>query len=273
MEAFQSQAGLLDIVTPVLHEMESGVLKDALVAAFSAEQGALQDIENAFHRLTERRHPAPALRTFFSSWSRTNNSAASVSGLANRITLLARSDTGSAASKQLHDVCASLQRITDEDLGALGGVLHADLFYTMATAACGDDTWLLKSSCLRSAQAFKDWTDRQRLKERDLLLGLLTTLVHEVYTHGEVEFIHDLYKSWFHTHVGIPADRVRHIVAWVTVHTGGTESNHFGHAVQAVNAFADAMQVTIDEATAKALFQDYLRRKATVMRECAQALV
>ncbi|EML1599751.1 hypothetical protein [Burkholderia cenocepacia] len=273
METFQSQAGLLDIVTPVLHEMKGGVLKDALVAAFSAEEETLRDIESAFRRLTERSYPASALRTFFASWSKTNNSAASVSGLANRITLLARSEAGSAASNQLHDVCASLQRITDEDLGALGGVLHADLFYTMATAACGDDTWLLKSACLPSAQAFKDWTDRQRLKERDLLIGLLTTLVHEVYTHGEVEFIHDLYKSWFHTHVGIPADRVRHIVAWVTVHTGGTESNHFGHAVQAVNAFADAMQVTIDESAATTLFQDYLRRKATVMRECAQALV
>ena len=25
--------------------------------------------------------------------------------------------------------------------------------------------------------------------------GLLTTLVHEVYTHGEVEYIHPLYKN------------------------------------------------------------------------------
>nr|WP_175664602.1 hypothetical protein [Burkholderia ambifaria] len=110
MEAFQSHAGLLDIVTPVLHEMKSGVLKDALVAAFSAEEEALRDIESAFHRLTDRGYPAPALRTFFASWSKTNNSAASVSGLANRITLLARSEAGSAASNQLHDVCASPSR-------------------------------------------------------------------------------------------------------------------------------------------------------------------
>ncbi|MGG1946522.1 hypothetical protein AB1286_17160 [Trinickia sp. NRRL B-1857] len=272
METIQSQSGVLNIVMPVLSEMECGVLKRALITAFATEQSSLREIEDAFHRLTERRHPASALRPFFASWSKTNNSAASVSGLANRITLLARSDAASVASSRLYEVCASLQRITDEDLGALGGVLHADLFYTMATAACGDDAWLLKSACLPSAQAFKDWTDRQRLKERDLLQGLLTTLVHEVYTHGEVEYIHDLYKTWFHTHVGVPAERVRHTVAWVTVHTGGTESNHFAHAVRAVTAFADAMQVTLNEAAAQALFQDYLRRKAAVMHECAQAL-
>lgn len=60
----------------------------------------------------------------------------------------------------------------------------------MATTLCGDDRWLLRENCLPSAQAFKDWTDRQRLRERDLMQGLLTTLVHEVYTHGEVEYIH-----------------------------------------------------------------------------------
>lgn len=54
METFQSQAGLLDIVAPVLHEMKGGVLKDALVAAFSAEEDSLRDIEGAFRRLTER---------------------------------------------------------------------------------------------------------------------------------------------------------------------------------------------------------------------------
>ena len=192
-----------------------------------------------------------------------------VSGLANRLTLLARSEQGSAAADQLYRACGSLQRITDEDLGALGNTVHADLFYTMATTLCGDDRWLLRENCLPSAQAFKDWTDRQRLRERDLMQGLLTTLVHEVYTHGEVEYIHPLYKEWFSRDMGVPAERARATVAWVTVHTGGTESNHFAHATAAVNAFVEAMEIEVNEEAARNLFGLYLRNKAQVMRDCA----
>jgi hypothetical protein len=183
------QSGLLNVIEPVLHLMPAGVLKQALVDAFRSQEAALVDIEGSFQTLTSRRHGAPQLRKFFGSWSKTNNSAASVSGLANRITLLTRSEQWGEAAQRLYQVCASLQRITDEDLGALGNTLHSDLFYNMATPLCGDDQWLLKENCLPSAQAFKDWTDAQRLRDRDLLQGLLTTLVHEVYTHGEVEFM------------------------------------------------------------------------------------
>lgn len=263
---------LLDIVYPVLEGMAPGALQRALADAFDAESASLAQIEHAFNTLTSGKPPQEALRMFFASWSKTNNSAASVSGLANRVTLLARSDPGSPASARLYDVCASLQRITDEDLGALGGALHADLFYNMATTICGDDAWLLKSNCVASAQAFKDWTDRQRLRNRDLMQGLLTTLVHEAYTHGEVEFIHPLYKAWVEHRMNVPAERVRFVVAWVTVHTGGTESAHFAHAVRAIDTFCDAMDVRIDPASSTALFREYLRRKADVMRTCAAAL-
>lgn len=263
---------LVDIVCPVLEGMAPGALQRALVDAFDAEADSLARIEHAFNALTSGKPSKEALRVFFASWSKTNNSAASVSGLANRVTLLARSDPASPASAKLYDACGSLQRITDEDLGALGGTLHADLFYNMATTICGDDAWLLRANCLAAAQAFKDWTDRQRLRNRDLMQGLLTTLVHEVYTHGEVEFIHPLFKTWFEHRMNVPAERVRFVLAWVTVHTGGTESAHFAHAVQAVKTFCDAMDVRIDPASSTELFREYLRRKAAVMQECAAAL-
>jgi hypothetical protein len=263
---------LLKIVEPVLNDMPASTLRHALFEAFWAQEEALVDIEEAFARLTSRRHSPAVLRKFFASWSKTNNSAASVSGLANRITLLARCDAGSATAAQLYRACGSLQRITDEDLGALGNTVHADLFYTMATALCGDDQWMLKDNCLPSAQAFKDWTDSRRLRDRDLLQGLLTTLIHEVYTHGEVEFIHPLYSQWFVRDMGVPPERSRATVAWVTVHTGGTESDHFAHAVAAVNEFTAALQIEVDPATARGIFAEYLQRKASVMNDCAQLL-
>ncbi|WP_343045153.1 hypothetical protein [Pseudomonas atagonensis] len=266
------QSQLLSVIEPVLDEMPAGVLKQALVDAFRSQETELLDIEQSFQTLTARHHGAAQLRTFFGSWSKTNNSAASVSGLASRITLLARSEQGGAAADQLYRVCGSLQRITDEDLGALGNTLHSELFYNMATPICGDDQWLLKENCLPAAQAFKDWTDARRLRDRDLLQGLLTTLVHEVYTHGEVEFIHPLFKQWFERDMGVPAAKVRSTVAWVTVHTGGTESNHFAHATAAVEGFVEAMGVDVVKSAAQEIFIEYLQRKAAVMRDCAHCL-
>ena len=51
-----------------------------------------------------------------------------------------------------------------------------------------------------------DRVDRHRLRDRDLLKGLLITLVHEVYTHGEVEFILPLFQRWAREELGLPAD-------------------------------------------------------------------
>lgn len=96
------QSQLLYLVEPVLELMNAGVLKQALLEAFRSQEPALVDIEEAFHALTARRHDAQALRRFFASWSKTNNSAASVSGLANRITLLARSAEEGAQVQRLH---------------------------------------------------------------------------------------------------------------------------------------------------------------------------
>ncbi|KAF2410268.1 hypothetical protein SAMN04490179_2094 [Pseudomonas antarctica] len=266
------QSQLLNVIEPVLELMPAGVLKQALVDAFRSQESELLDIESTFQTLTSRRHAAPQLRKFFGSWSKTNNSAASVSGLANRITLLARSEQWGEAAQRLYRICSNLQRITDEDLGALSNTLHSELFYNMATRICGDDQWLLIDNCLPSAQAFKDWTDAQRLRDRDLLQGLLVTLVHEVYTHGEVEFIHPLFKQWFERDIGVPPAKVRATVAWVTVHTGGTESNHFAHAVAAVEEFVDVMGIVVVKSAAQEIFGQYLQRKAAVMRECGQYL-
>ncbi len=72
------QSQLLKIVEPVLNDMPASVLKHALFEAFWNEEGALVDIENAFETLTSRRHPPAALRKFFASWSKTNNSTSTV---------------------------------------------------------------------------------------------------------------------------------------------------------------------------------------------------
>jgi hypothetical protein len=272
MELLTSKATLQDIVHPVLNEMKEGPLKTALVGAFAAEESALAGIEECFSTLIAKRQEPEALRRFFHSWSKTNNSAASVSGLASRMTLNGRRSADAARKEALYRVCDSLQRITDEDLGARGNVLHADLFYRMATTLSGDDRWLSKHYCNSAADEFRDWVDRHRLRERDLLKGLLITLIHEVYTHGEVEFILPLFQRWARETFGLSADEARKVLAWIAVHTGGTESAHFGHATEAVAHYCDAAGVTIDGEAAASLFESYLARKAAVMTQLTPLL-
>ncbi len=268
----QSDSALLGVVQPVLAGMRRGALKDALTRSFVEEEESLRTIEGCFVQLTSKRHGIEPLKYFFQSWSQTNNSAASVSGLASRITLAAMRLPDNAAKFAYFSVVSSLQRITDEDLGAYGGVLHSDLYYRMATTICGDDAWLSKRYCLAAADEFRAWRDHQRLRERDLLNGLLHTLIHEVYTHGEVEIIHPICQAWLPAHMEIPVHESRKVLAWITVHTGGTESNHFRHATDAVEHYGEAAGVPIDPAAAKDLFKGYLRRKAAAMEELTPLL-
>jgi hypothetical protein len=146
-------------------------------------------------------------------------------------------------------------------------VLHADLFYRIATTLVGDDQWLSKRCCNAAADEFRDWVDRQRLRERDLLKGLLVTLIHEVYTHGEVELILPLFQTWAKDELGLSADEARRTLAWISVHTGGTESAHFGHAVEAVGQYCAATGARINADFAEVLFQGYLHRKSAVMEQ------
>ena len=155
---------------------------------------ALLQIEEAFRRVTARQPHDEGLRWFFRSWSMTNNSAMCVSGLGNRISMELRDQP--LESGRLVDTLVSLHRIADEDLGVGNGLLHADLFYSMATTLCGDDAWQSKRYLTPEAAAFKQWKDRCALVDDDLVVGLLTTVVHEIYTHGEVEYLWPLFDGW-----------------------------------------------------------------------------
>ena len=97
----------------------------------------------------------------------------------------------------------------------------------MATRLCGDDEWQSKRFLTPEAQAFKQWKDRCNLIDADLLSGLLATLVHEIYTHAEVEFLRPLFDGWLVDHDWSDDER-RRALLWIQVHCDGTELDHFG---------------------------------------------
>ena len=219
-----------------------------------------------------RAYGVEQLRHFFHCWQETNNSASSVAGQGCRITLAAkqRPEQDQLAYYRIVD---NLQRIVDEDLGAHGEAMHGELYYRMATAICGDDLWMSKKYSSEPAREFRAFMLARRLRDRSLLNGLLFTLIHEVFTHGEVELIHPMFQDWLPTRLDIPKKNAGKILAWITVHTGGLEAEHFGHAASAVLDYSRASGEPIDPAAAKELFKTYLRNKAAVMAELLHSLL
>ena len=257
--------GLKSIIRPVLERMPSSSLKLELINGFAAHGHSFLAIENGFRRLTGERHAHETLRSFFHSWSQTNNSAMTVVGIGNRMTLMVREGSAIVDKSAMLSALASLDRIVDEDLAVTNRTLHSQLFYEMATGIIGDDTWLSHRYNHPEAQAFKAWKDATSLREDDLMIALLTTLVHEIYTHGEVEFILPLFQSWLLKQMDFNERQCAQTLAWISVHCGPTEKNHFFHALDAVGYYADAMGLRVEDYGLDEILGTYLRRKASLL--------
>ena len=67
-------------------QLEHVPLREVLMESVYAERSSLDAIRSSFEKFTTRAHDLEKRRRFFASWQRTNNSAMSVEGLANRMT-------------------------------------------------------------------------------------------------------------------------------------------------------------------------------------------
>ncbi|WP_448663693.1 hypothetical protein ACG3SL_03180 [Sphingomonas sp. CJ20] len=256
---------------PVLETVPSSRIRAELLRNFSENDRYFCMIEDGFRALTGRRQDPEALCHFFHSWSQTNNSAATVAGIGNRLTLLLHRGQQVGDAGALLRALTSLDRIIDEDLAVTHRVLHADMFYRMATDIVGDDRWLSRRYLHPAAKAFKDWKDHNSLRDHDPVIALLTTLAHEIYTHGEVEFILPLFRRWLAEDYGFSDAAIRQTLAWISVHTGPTERNHFFHALSALEHFAEAMDVAVAEYALDGIVGTYLEKKAAVLDQvCLQ---
>lgn len=256
---------LISIIIPVIEQMEDSHIKSQLLSYFPKQDEQFKIIESSFTALTSTEQKKETLYSFFHSWSQTNNSAVTVAGLSNRMTMLIHKNKPVVSEYDLFRSVASLNRIVDEDLAVVGRVLHSKLFYTMATNISGNDTWLTKKYLCTEAKAFKDWKDKNSLRNKDIMIGLLTTLVHEIYTHGEVEFILPKFDQWLRATTNMSDQEIQHSLAWIEVHCGPTEKDHFFHAVNAVASYSKAQNIDITEYDLEEIITDYLRLKSEVM--------
>ena len=260
-------SNLSSIILPVLRDMEESHLKDQLLKFLPNQSESFLKIEKSFVQLTSKVQDKERLQRFFHSWSQTNNSAMTVAGISNRITMLVHKNQPVADEKALLHSITSLNRIVDEDLAVVGRILHSQLFYTMATTICTDDDWLSRNYLNQSAYDFKAWKDQNSLRNKDIMIALLTTLIHEIYTHGEVEYILPKFELWLTRDYGFSDEERDKTLAWISVHCGPTEKNHFFFAVSSIFHYAKAMNIDLETYDLEGIIKDYLDKKSAVMED------
>jgi hypothetical protein len=261
-----------DIIQPVIESARNPHLRAQLLDYFPRQGSSYASIERSFQALVSGSHDVERLSCFFSSWSMTNNSAMTVAGIANRLTLLRHKNQEVRDPMRLLQALTSLHRIVDEDLGVVGGVLHKDLYMRMAAHFCGSDAWQSHRYVTPQAAAFKKWKDAASLRDKDIMNGLLTTIVHEIYTHGEVEYILPLFRNWLRARGGVEGREANVILAWIIVHTGPTEKNHFFHAIDAAEHYAGAMGIDLARYDMEEIVRAYMSLKAEAMDSISQVL-
>jgi hypothetical protein len=99
------------------------------------------------------------------------------------------------------------------------------------------------------------------------MIALLTTLIHEIYTHGEVEYILPKFESWLTNDYGFSDEERDKTLAWISVHCGPTEKNHFFFAVSSIFHYAKAMNVDLETYDLETIIKDYLAKKSAVMED------
>jgi len=262
--------GLFREMEEAFSQLDHLPLRKVLLDSVTAEREAVEAIASSFERFTQKKHSIEIRQTFFASWQKTNNSAMSVEGLANRLTDLgeeAASNHQAAKAVDLFRSAGRLNRVTDEDLGVRGQVLHFELYYRMSTTfADHNDDWQSRRFCLPVAAEFKGWLDAARLR-KPIMTGLYSMLVHEGYTHAELEVIAPLFYQWATGAMELDGREARKALAWITVHNGGTEKRHFAHSCAALKHYCDATGTEVDLDEASEIFRQYLRRKGAVMSQ------
>jgi len=265
-------AALFTEMQDAFSQLEHEPLRCVLMESLDAEQASMHMIAEGFAGFLEYCQPIEMRRQFFCSYQRTNNSAMSVEGLANRMTAEAEQKVNSDPAKALalFRAAGRMNRVADEDLGVGGQTLHFELFYRMATEFCGgDDQWQCRQYCLSVAAEFKSWLDAMRLRS-PILVGLYSLLVHEGYTHAELGTIEAPFRRWAMNDLGLAEHDARRVLAWVSVHNGGTEKNHFAHSCASLAHYLEGSGEQIDLQVAGETFRKYFRMKGTVMARLSE---
>lgn len=233
-------------------------VRDAVLRAYHRSMPALAKVESLFDLLTTRRFTPEGMFRFFQSWRHPLRGASSIAGLSCRLSAAATAVDGDRRAA-FFMATAGCAEIIAEDMG-VPGIRHDDMFYRLATAICGSDEWQSKVHTVEPIIDFHAWVNYLRRHHKDLLEGVLTTIASEIYNHGEFCMIAPMFERWMTEELGMPRKDVRPNLAFILVHTGSTESDHFMKAIDVFDHYNVAAGLAPSYDRLEARCVEYLTR-------------
>jgi hypothetical protein len=263
---------LTAIVDPVISLVPRVELRDTLRQAFSAEQGAVEHIEEFFQMLPLSAWSSDMLCTFAGSWKATHLKMLAIYGLSCRLQRTA--DGAEELDRSNLYVAAARNAATSyEDLGLdFDGHTHAELYDDFAEALTGGDLWQLRKYRLPEAHGFSQWVYRNMVVE-SISDGLLTNMFSEIYNHGEYAIALPAADAYFQQHTNLNALARRKATTYIAAHVeDDVEADHFLIVVEALDRYLTASGTQFDAERAGSVFSAYLRSLAPVMQKMTKMM-
>jgi hypothetical protein len=248
------QCSMYSILEEALRTLNDHQLSAAIAAGFERQLGSLQIVEETFELLTSNIWTKVRLQDFFNAWRDTHLSSSSVAAIVCR--LLTESDTGTPGSYCFIEAARSIAKVIHEDLG-LCGETHSDLYERMANRICLGDDWKLSKHRIQSAYEFGRWVHGKRV-DADLDQSLFVTISSEIYNHCEYTFIAPLFRNWMQNLLAFESDQIPRFMAYILVHTGPTESDHFLHGINSLQDYYSGVNVNLSHSAITESVVEYL---------------
>ena len=263
---------LIAIVDPVISLVPRADLRETLRRAFSAEQSAVENIEEFFRMLPSSAWSRHLLCTFAGSWKATHLKMLAIYGLSCRLQRTA-DGADDLDRSNLYLAAARNAATSYEDLGLdFDGHTHAELYDDFAEALTGGDFWTLRKYRLPEAHRFSQWTYRNMVVE-PISDGLLTNMFSEIYNHGEYSIALSAADGYFQQHTDLNALERRKATTYIAAHVeDDVEADHFLIVAEALDRYLAASGTQFDAERAGSVFRAYLRNLAPVMQKMTEMM-
>jgi hypothetical protein len=241
---------------------EPEALKDALmsVVASPAFAAQAQKAQAVFARLSQADGGGAQMNGFLNGWQTVHVTALYVSGLMIRMQREAREAEKSGehcTAELLHRAAGHIGEIIAEDTGVVG-IPHGALYERFANSIAGNDDWKLEKFSVPGCREFRAYVERGRLRA-PVEDAILLTAASENWNTGEYTHAVPVILNWLQEKGGMDRQTARRNSAYVAVHAGDTELDHFTHALKAWQLYCAAHGREASPQKAAAAFSDYAR--------------
>lgn len=258
-----ARRGIQTIPNCTLEIKDGERLRDSLLNVTNSGSyiNSTQAAEYAFHRLTQGESSGSSLNTFLNGWKTTHVTALYVSGLMIRIQREAQDAFAKddyAKGCLLSKAAYHIGEIIAEDTGVIG-VQHGELYERFAKSISKGDNWKLDKHKVPECDEFRRYVEKGRLR-RPVEEAILMTAASENWNTGEYTFAAPLITEWLIEKRGMPEKDAKAAAAYVSVHAGDTELDHFTHALKAWQLYQEAHGREAQPEKAASAFEGYAQK-------------